>query len=1515
MTLKSFGGKAAWAALALAAAFAACPNPAGNNAGAGADMAALAGAIDRAEAEKQGVAASDAGAKVPLGTKWASPAELRAFEAAIDDAIRVRDDDSAPQSRADNAEAALNGAIAAFREAKKDGTAAPLDKGALMATIAGARVAKDRTAQAESAADAALGAPWAAAAQHRALDEAVAAAETARDSAAATTESLAAAASALEGAVAVFAHAAAVNGAGTKDRGFAREDIAGLIARARAAKAGTAPSENGDDVPPAGVWAPPAALSALEAAIDQTGASDEDYLALSRALCAFNDARQPGAAPNKQALFAAIIGADAARAGVVVAVEQDAAPWGSAWVAQARWEDLNAARAAALESANETNAAKNDVDAATRALETALAAFNHAKTANGPGTGANRIAIAGLSELCKDGIEARVFLLGGGDIMGAPAFWGSGTVANGSLAAVELSDSAGPWAGNGFYYIAFTIDDRLIFISKEQAAFNGGTVARAYDAFELPASSLWLGDLGEATPGMTLNGFIQAMSGSLPGGPYKYEGWKTAMKALLQEECAGRGYVDLDFLDYALYKDGACARPLSGADIVSADTLVYCRAPLEGAPVEAAGRITGTIALTGYSGRRPQVSVRAESNFYGERGYGWVDERGAPCAVADDGSFSIPFVQDFLSALQAGPKSLRFVLEIGSGGDGYYAKTAEGAIVVSAGQLQNGNLNVGPVGSVSLASVVLSGTITVAFNGRPPPRARIVASTRQGFSAGTSLNAPGPGERWSIALPAFDSPTDISLNVYGHAAQWGLLFSRTNVETVAVAAAAREGIDLNLGAIDAVSLSGTIDVSIDGQRPRVVEINAYADPDDPYNSQIGSALIENYNAKQNAWSMTVEAPPQGSAVYFRIALLAAAGSAWSGYSALPTSCAAPAPGGEASNIALSCHGGGLPAPTGLRATGSTLSSVSLAWDAVESAVGYTLYRSADSSGPYAPVARVPGTSYTDSGLSAGAAYCYYVTAVSSAQAEGLRSAAIQGATAGAFPPSSSTPLTIGQWTDGALSPGQTRWHTFTADGGTYYVNWIDAQSGKADIRVAAYTSGGDIIFEDIDRAFETPEIISGRIGTVYLRAQGHDSHSSGSYAIRCSQTYNFTAPTGLTVTGFAAESVSLAWNGVDGASSYRVYRSNASSGPYSMISALSGAAYADAGLPAGATYYYRVAAVSGGTEGPQSSSVQGTTFPPSSSTPLPVGQWTAGTLPAGQALWHTFASEGEAQELSWDDGESGNGEDCGIQVSAYAGDGTLIFADADSPPRRTISGQSGTVYLKVTGGGGSSVYAIRRAPPAQSGVPDAPKGLTATGSTDSGISLAWNSVEGASSYKVYRSANPSGFYKLLVAVNGTSHTDSGLSAATTYWYRVAAVSGGTEGPQSPSVQGTTSAEAFPPPFSAPLTNGRWTDGTLAAGQTHWYRFVSDGGTAEVSWDDSRQGSGEKTCDIKVSAYAAGGDSIFAEADSGHLNPEAISGWSGTIYLKVEGHNKSQHGGYAIRYSQPVRSGVPDAPGA
>ena len=153
--------------------------------------------------------------------------------------------------------------------------------------------------------------------------------------------------------------------------------------------------------------------------------------------------------------------------------------------------------------------------------------------------------------------------------------------------------------------------------------------------------------------------------------------------------------------------------------------------------------------------------------------------------------------------------------------------------------------------------------------------------------------------------------------------------------------------------------------------------------------------------------------------------------------------------------------------------------------------------------------------------------------------------------------------------------------------------------------------------------------------------------------------------------------------------------------------------------------------------------------------------------------------------------------------------------------------RTGTTWRFTTGTGGLTLLA-------------APSGLTATVSSATQIALRWNDVSGETHYRVERSTTSgSGFSQIAtVSANVITHTDPGLTAGRTYYYRVRAATTSAVSPYSilasatPAASGTGTIVLHA--AKAAVRVGAWTlvqDGTAAGG----YRVRDpDGGRATVT---------------------------------------------------------------------------------
>jgi fibronectin type 3 domain-containing protein len=965
-TVKKKWIKLAWAVMVLVLVFTACPNPSGGPDDS-VDKTELTAAIANAAKEMEGVAQDTDPANVPLGTQWVTWEEWNALESALAEARGLNDNSWTTEDEVDAAVNRLNNAITIFWKAKKAGTATPVDKSALAAKIIEAQIAKDSAVQAESARSVAQGASWATSYEHGILAAAITAAESVRDTARDqwfVDEKVID----LNSAISSFTSAVNAHGPGTKASGFTQNELSELITKANAAKAGVLTSTDGSDVPPTGSWVQASALTALEAALTMASSNptsvDRAYLWLSDELSSFNSSKKPGAVPDKQSLFTAVRNADAARTGVVIAASRGEAPLGSAWVTRDQWDALNVVYTASLTSVNEPGAAKNQVDTARRNLESAIAVFNAAKAANGLGTAENRITITGLQAIYNNGAKVYARLL---DSKIVPyiystssispyirsSIYGEGTVTNGSLT-LALSDSAGIWGGSGSYYIAFTSDEVIVFISKEKFAFNGGTLTRTYTDFEPPVYSMYLGNMGlPSGMSMNLDNLIYLMTNEMdmPGGPYStYESWKPAMQGVMQDMFAA-GYVNLNFLDYTLYKNADCTQPYSGSDTINSNTMIYCRAPI----------------YTGSTGTGSQLSAPTGLRVTGSTANGislsWNSVSGASYYyVYRSDSASGPYSPSYSYSTSYNDSGLQADTTY------YYRVSAVSFDYTESPQSEyvSGTTLSWPAPTGLQVTAFTSNSISLSWNSVSGASHYYVYRSdsasgpySSSYSSSTSYNdsglAAGTTYYYKVSAISSSSGSESPQSAY--------------VSGTTISWPAPTGLQVTAFTSNSISLSWN---SVSGASNYRV-----------YRSNSETGTYSSISGNINNTSYTNSGLTAGTTYYYKV----------SAVSSNNTESPQSEPVSGTPNW---------PAPTGLRVTGSTNTSISLSWNSVSGASYYRVYRSNSETGTYSSISgNINNTSYTNSGLPMGTTYYYKVSATDSyGGSPGPQSASVSGTTSG-----------------------------------------------------------------------------------------------------------------------------------------------------------------------------------------------------------------------------------------------------------------------------------------------------------------------------------------------------------------------------------------------------------------------------------------------------------------------------------------------------------------------------------
>ena len=309
-------------------------------------------------------------------------------------------------------------------------------------------------------------------------------------------------------------------------------------------------------------------------------------------------------------------------------------------------------------------------------------------------------------------------------------------------------------------------------------------------------------------------------------------------------------------------------------------------------------------------------------------------------------------------------------------------------------------------------------------------------------------------------------------------------------------------------------------------------------------------------------------------------------------------------GGLSNEVSATSGANQLPAPVLKARAGAT--SVNLTWSAVVGATSYNLYRSIGANGQPAGMPGYPspspppmltglsGTTFSDTGLTAGTAYSYQVAAVSK-DGQGYPSNVVT-ATPGASPPPAPTNLIA------TAGSSQVALSWTAASGATYYNVYRSTTPGGEGAAPYACTGSGNYPGAPSTTTTYTDTAVANGT-TYYYRIAAGSNVGEGGLSNEASATPGSTplpAPTGLTATAApnGGQSIALSWNAVSGAASYNVYRNTASYGYYATIykTGVTGTSYVDTGVNFGTAYTYYVCAVNTSGQGSQSSWASATLF-------------------------------------------------------------------------------------------------------------------------------------------------------------------------------------------------------------------------------------------------------------------------------------------------------------------------------
>ena len=452
------------------------------------------------------------------------------------------------------------------------------------------------------------------------------------------------------------------------------------------------------------------------------------------------------------------------------------------------------------------------------------------------------------------------------------------------------------------------------------------------------------------------------------------------------------------------------------------------------------------------------------------------------------------------------------------------------------------------------------------------------------------------------------------------------------------------------------------------------------------------------------------------------------------------------------------------APTGVSASdGTSTTSVSISWNAVVNAQGYTVYRSPTAGTQGSSLGPATGTIYTDTSAVPGTTYYYGVkatgaggTSALSAQDSGYAALTGSGGTlsGSVLASAAAANLTTTGTADWAHWPG----YDHKATGASQISNVTAVGAGMSSY-------GND------------PRALSWSDGT----PNGSGSSTGGIYITGAGTGFSFTVPADATTrtlkvyVGGWSSSGKLVAHLSDGSAVDYVDATPTGSGQYDAVYTLTYSAGSAGKL---LTVQWLEVAGYGNV------ALQGVA--------LIAGGAVAPAPPTGVSA--SDGTSGNSVTISWN--ASNGATSYSVYRSTTAGTQGTLLGPATLTSFNDSTPTPGTTYyygVTATGAGGTSALSAQDSgyaalPPA------APTGVSASdGTSGNSVTITWNASNGATSYSVYRSTTAGTQGALQGPATLTSFTDSTVTPGTTYYYGVTAT--GTGGTSALSAQDSGYAAA------------------------------------------------------------------------------------------------------------------------
>ena len=396
-----------------------------------------------------------------------------------------------------------------------------------------------------------------------------------------------------------------------------------------------------------------------------------------------------------------------------------------------------------------------------------------------------------------------------------------------------------------------------------------------------------------------------------------------------------------------------------------------------------------------------------------------------------------------------------------------------------------------------------------------------------------------------------------------------------------------------------------------------------------------------------------------------------------------------------------------------------------------------------------------------------------------------------------------------------------------------------------------------------------------------------------------------SAPSGLTATVISASQINLAWKDNSGIESgFKVERKTGSGGTYAQIATTgaNGVSYANTGLASGTTYYYRVRAYNASGNSGYSNEA---------------GATTKDTIPAAPTSLTATAASDTQINLTW--AQSMPNED-GFRIYRSV-DGTTFTLVATVGINVVSYSNTGlaantTYYYKVAAynTAGNSAFSNVAS---DITAPQAPTALavnTIAGTTNwNKLALTWTDNSSAEAgFKVERGTAAAGPFTQIATTGAgvATYTDSGLAAATTYYYRVRSYNANGNSGYS-----NTASKATP---NAPPVLTAIGDKTVASGTALTFTATASDPNAPApstvmnfTWEGNADGDAEIVFRRPINSGSTTAFIDSVATNYTYVKTGAPSGVGGTKALKSGWSFKTGTANYWVRYTTASAPSIPN----